>query len=335
MEKDIIEEFCNDLDIVVIVEEKRSLVEFQIKELLYNHQKKPLIIGKKNLDGSELFRTNGSISVDDIYEKLSSIFDKYLIKNSLLKLNIPNQLKENTHNHSKSGSNSVALYGSFERTPYFCSGCPHNTGTKIPKGSKALAGIGCHFMAQWMDRDTLGFTQMGGEGASWIGESNFVELDHVFQNMGDGTYVHSGALAIRAAVAADTNITFKILYNDAVAMTGGQQMDGPFDPIQICKQLLAENVKKVYLISDDIDKFNNLKIPSEIKIFHRKDYIDAQTLISKIKGVTAIVYDQTCAAEKRRRRKRGFILTLIKECLLTISFVKDAVIVVFNLIAFQ
>ena len=305
LEKDIIEEFCNDLDIVVIVEEKRSLVEFQIKELLYNQEKKPLIIGKKNLDGSELFRTNGSISVDDIYEKLSSIFDKYLSKHSLSKLNIPNQLKENTYNHSKSGSNSVALYGSFERTPYFCSGCPHNTGTKIPKGSKALAGIGCHFMAQWMDRDTLGFTQMGGEGASWIGESNFVELDHVFQNMGDGTYVHSGALAIRAAVAANTNITFKILYNDAVAMTGGQQMDGPFDPIQICKQLLAENVKKVYLISDDIDKFNNLKIPSEIKIFHRKDYIDAQTLISKIKGVTAIVYDQTCAAEKRRRRKRG------------------------------
>ena len=190
-------------------------------------------------------------------------------------------------------------------------------------------------MAQWMDRDTLGFTQMGGEGASWIGESNFVELDHVFQNMGDGTYVHSGALAIRAAVAADTNITFKILYNDAVAMTGGQQMDGPFDPIQICKQLLAENVKKVYLISDDIEKFKNLKVPSEIKIFHRKDYIDAQTLISKIKGVTAIVYDQTCAAEKEDEEKEGFILTLIKECLLIISFVKDAVIVVFNLIAFQ
>jgi len=305
LEKDIIEEFCNGLDIVVIVEEKRSLVEFQIKELLFNNEKKPLIIGKKNLDGSQLFRTNGSITVNDIYEKLSLIFGKYLSKDSLFNLNIPSQLKENIHNPSKSGSNSVALYGSFERTPYFCSGCPHNTGTKIPKGSKALAGIGCHFMAQWMDRDTLGFTQMGGEGASWIGESNFVELDHVFQNMGDGTYVHSGALAIRAAVAADTNITFKILYNDAVAMTGGQQMDGPFDPIQICKQLLAENVKKVYLISDDIEKFKNLKVPSEIKIFHRKDYIDAQTLISKIKGVTAIVYDQTCAAEKRRRRKRG------------------------------
>ncbi len=305
LEKDIIEEFCNGLDIVVIVEEKRSLVEFQIKELLFNNEKKPLIIGKKNLDGSELFRTNGSITVNDIYEKLSLIFGKYLSKDSLFNLNIPIQLKENIHNPSKSGSSSVALYGSFERTPYFCSGCPHNTGTKIPKGSKALAGIGCHFMAQWMDRDTLGFTQMGGEGASWIGESNFVELDHVFQNMGDGTYVHSGALAIRAAVAAGTNITFKILYNDAVAMTGGQQMDGPFDPIQICKQLLAENVKKVYLISDDIEKFKNLKVPSEIKIFHRKDYIDAQTLISKIKGVTAIVYDQTCAAEKRRRRKRG------------------------------
>ena len=305
LEKDIIEEFCNGLDIAVIVEEKRSLVEFQIKELLFNNEKKPLIIGKKNLDGSQLFRTNGSITVNDIYEKLSLIFGKYLSKDSLFNLNIPSQLKENIHNPSKSGSNSVALYGSFERTPYFCSGCPHNTGTKIPKGSKALAGIGCHFMAQWMDRDTLGFTQMGGEGASWIGESNFVELDHVFQNMGDGTYVHSGALAIRAAVAADTNITFKILYNDAVAMTGGQQMDGPFDPIQICKQLLAENVKKVYLISDDIEKFKNLKVPSEIKIFHRKDYIDAQTLISKIKGVTAIVYDQTCAAEKRRRRKRG------------------------------
>ena len=305
LEKDIIEEFCNGLDIVVIVEEKRSLVEFQIKELLFNNEKKPLIIGKKNLDGSQLFLTNGSITVNDIYEKLSLIFSKYLSKDSLFNLNIPVQLKENNHNPSKSGYKSVALYGSFERTPYFCSGCPHNTGTKIPKGSKALAGIGCHFMAQWMDRDTLGFTQMGGEGASWIGESNFVELDHVFQNMGDGTYVHSGALAIRAAVAADTNITFKILYNDAVAMTGGQQMDGPFDPIQICKQLLAENVKKVYLISDDIEKFKNLKVPSEIKIFHRKDYIDAQTLISKIKGVTAIVYDQTCAAEKRRRRKRG------------------------------
>ena len=203
----------------------------------------------------------------------------------------------------------VAEMPAMERTPYFCSGCPHNTGTRVPEGSIALAGIGCHFMAQWMERSTAGFTQMGGEGASWIGEAPFVKTQHVFQNIGDGTYFHSGFLAVRAAIASGVNITFKILYNDAVAMTGGQHIDGNLTPPQIARELLAEGVKKVVVVTDEPEKYGpNAGFPPEVQIHHRDDYdAGAARDSARSKAPSAIIYDQTCAAEKRRRRKRNAV----------------------------
>ena len=192
------------------------------------------------------------------------------------------------------------------RTPYFCAGCPHNSSTVVPEGSRALSGIGCHFMAQWMDRNTAGFTQMGGEGASWLGESRFSTTEHVFQNIGDGTYFHSGLLAIRACVAGGVNMTFKILYNDAVAMTGGQPMDGPLDPASISRQIRAEGVGQIVVVTDQPDKYPaSTEWAPGVTVHHRRELIAVQESLREVKGVTALIYDQTCAAEKRRRRRRG------------------------------
>ena len=192
-----------------------------------------------------------------------------------------------------------------ERLPYFCAGCPHNSSTIVPEGSRAYAGIGCHYMAQWMDRETLGFTHMGGEGANWIGESLFSKRQHVFQNIGDGTYNHSGIQAIRAAVAANTDITYKILFNDAVAMTGGQGNDGQLSAMRIVNELLAIGIENTVLVYDDKEDLSLSSFPAQIEKFGREKLNDIQEKLSKIRGVTAIVYVQTCAAEKRRRRKRG------------------------------
>ena len=191
------------------------------------------------------------------------------------------------------------------RQPYFCSGCPHNTSTKLPEGSRATAGIGCHVMAIWMDRSTSEFTHMGGEGVPWIGQAPFTEEKHIFANLGDGTYYHSGILAIRAAVAADVNITYKILYNDAVAMTGGQPIDGPLSPADVAKQVAAEGVKRIIVVSDEPDKYPSGYFSSDIRIHHRDELDAVQRELREIPGVTVLLYDQTCAAEKRRRRKRG------------------------------
>jgi indolepyruvate ferredoxin oxidoreductase len=192
-----------------------------------------------------------------------------------------------------------------ERNPYFCSGCPHNSSTKLPEGSRAYAGIGCHYMAQWMDRDTLGFTHMGGEGANWIGEAPFSNTKHVFQNLGDGTYNHSGIMAIRAALAAGTTITYKILYNDAVAMTGGQGNEGDLSPQRIVRELLAMGMGRVDVVYDAKEDLDLKSFPAGVKISERAKLMTVQQEMAKTEGVTAIVYVQTCAAEKRRRRKRG------------------------------
>ncbi len=192
------------------------------------------------------------------------------------------------------------------RIPYFCSGCPHNTSTVVPEGMRAYAGIGCHYMAQWMDRSTLGYTQMGGEGANWIGEAPFSKRPHVFQNLGDGTYNHSGYMAIRAAIAAGVNITYKILFNDAVAMTGGQPNDGGLTVPQIARQVAAEGAKRVVVVTDEPWKYaRREEWPRGLTIHHRDDLIPVQQELAAIPGVTVLIYDQTCAAEKRRRRKRG------------------------------
>src|SRR5207237_2544708 len=194
----------------------------------------------------------------------------------------------------------------FVRTPYFCSGCPHNTSTRVPEGSRALAGIGCHYLAQFMDRSTATFTQMGGEGASWIGQAPFTETAHVFANIGDGTYTHSGILAIRSAVAAGVNMTYKVLFNDAVAMTGGQALDGGLTVPIVTRQLAAEGVRQIVVVTDEPDKYPPATdFAPGTSVRHRDELDQVQRELREVGGVTAIVYDQTCAAEKRRRRKRG------------------------------
>ncbi|TIW93474.1 MAG: indolepyruvate ferredoxin oxidoreductase family protein, partial [Mesorhizobium sp.] len=192
------------------------------------------------------------------------------------------------------------------RTPFFCSGCPHNSSTKVPDGSLAAAGIGCHFMALWMDRNTVGFTAMGGEGAQWVGQAPFSKRDHIFQNLGDGTYNHSGALAIRFALSTDANITYKILYNDAVAMTGGQPHEGGLTVDMIARQVRAEGVERIAIVTDEPDKYTGkIEFPAGATIHHRDDLDLIQRELRVVRGVSVLIYDQTCAAEKRRRRKRG------------------------------
>ena len=192
-----------------------------------------------------------------------------------------------------------------ERKPWFCSGCPHNTSTRVPEGSRAVAGIGCHYMTIWMDRNTETFTQMGGEGVTWIGQQHFTKTKHIFANLGDGTYFHSGILAIRAAIAAKANITYRILFNDAVAMTGGQPVDGTLTVPMINATLVAEGVKKIVIVSDEPEKYKGVSLVNTPEVYHRDDYAAVMEEPRQAEGTTIIIYDQTCATEKRRRRKRG------------------------------
>jgi indolepyruvate ferredoxin oxidoreductase len=289
-------EFAEGLDRIVVVEEKRGLVETQVKEVLYGRADAPQVVGKRDELGAELFQSNGALDPNEI---------AVAIGRRILERNGDSQLAERVAEQEKLHTR-VPAKPAMDRTPYFCSGCPHNTGTRVPDGSIALAGIGCHFMAQWMDRNTAGFTQMGGEGASWIGEAPFVKTQHVFQNIGDGTYYHSGLLAVRAAVASGVNVTYKILFNDAVAMTGGQQVDGPLSVPQITRQVASEGAEKVVVVTDEPHKYGaKADFAEGVEVYHRDDYDAVQKRMREIPGVTVIIYDQTCAAEKRRRRKRG------------------------------
>jgi indolepyruvate ferredoxin oxidoreductase len=289
-------QFAEGLEKLIVVEEKRGLVEGQIKEVLYNVANAPEVVGKRDELGKELFQSTAALDPNEI---------AIAIGHRILERNSDAQLAERVAEQEKLAGRDPAK-PAMERTPYFCSGCPHNTGTLVPEGSVALSGIGCHFMAQWMDRRTTGYTQMGGEGASWMGEAPFVDTPHVFQNIGDGTYYHSGLLAVRAAVASGVNMTYKILFNDAVAMTGGQPVDGPMTVPQITQQVSAEGVKKVVVVTDEPEKYGpNPGFAEGVEIYHRDDYEKVQKEIREIPGITAIVYDQTCGAEKRRRRKRN------------------------------
>ena len=287
--------FANGLERIIVVEEKRGLIEPQLKDILYGRPGAPQIIGKRDEQGAILFRSDGALDPNHI---------AIVIGQRILAGVSDDQLAARVKDQEELESR-VLEKPAMDRTPYFCSGCPHNTGTKVPEGSVALAGIGCHFMAQWMDRSTAGYTQMGGEGASWMGEAPFVKTKHVFQNIGDGTYFHSGFLAVRATIASGVNVTFKILYNDAVAMTGGQHIDGNLTPPQIARELLAEGVKKVVTVTDEPEKYPAGAFPAEVEVHHRDDYDRVQREIREIEGTTAIIYDQTCASEKRRRRKRN------------------------------
>jgi len=291
-------EFTQGLTDLLVIEEKAPVVERQIKELLYHlpDAQRPKVIGKSDEHGKPVLSALGELRpsrimnmVADWLARLNPALDRRAL---VVDFQTPTLL-----------SNAA---DAVRRQPYFCSGCPHNTSTKLPDGSRALAGIGCHFMASWMERGTSGLIQMGAEGVDWAAQSRFTTEKHVFQNLGDGTYYHSGYLAIRQAIAAKTNITYKILYNDAVAMTGGQPVDGSISVPQIARQVEAEGVKQLVVVSDEVEKYKGHEgqFPAGTT-FHDRSELDAvQRRLREVEGVTVLIYDQTCAAEKRRRRKK-------------------------------
>lgn len=290
-------EFVKNKHEVLVVEEKRGIIESQFKEYFYDYpgHKPKRMVGKEDEDGNRLIPWVGELSpvqlADIVAQRLDHEFGGNTYRGRAQRL--------------ADDRGALIEIGGTRRMPYFCSGCPHNTSTKVPEGSRALAGIGCHFMASWMDRDTEGLIQMGGEGANWIPRSKFNGGKHIFQNLGDGTFYHSGSLAIRQAVAAKTNITYKILYNDAVAMTGGQPVDGPISVHTIAHTVRAEGVERIALVSDEPELFDASDFPPGMTISHRREMDTVQRELRDIEGVTILIYAQTCATEKRRRRKRG------------------------------
>ncbi|WP_415920805.1 indolepyruvate ferredoxin oxidoreductase family protein [Tateyamaria sp. SN6-1] len=290
-------DWAEGLDLIVVVEEKRKLIEVQIKEAIFDDRRGRRVYGwRKGASGEELFPTRGALDPIHIATKLGEILieegrDTDAIKGGMATLD-----------EARRSDNAEEIAA---RIPYFCSGCPHNSSTKVPEGSRAYAGIGCHYMVQWMDRETTGYTHMGAEGANWIGEANFSKRAHVFQNLGDGTYNHSGVQAIRAALAAGTNITYKVLYNDAVAMTGGQGNDGDLSPYRIVNEVRAMGCDHVAVVYDDKEDVDVDRFPSGVDVQERANLQTVQERFAKTEGVSVIVYVQTCAAEKRRRRKRG------------------------------
>ncbi|MEP5360465.1 MAG: indolepyruvate ferredoxin oxidoreductase family protein [Nitratireductor sp.] len=290
-------DFVRGKDEVLVVEEKRGIIESQFKEYFYDWpgHKPRVMVGKRDERGERLVPWTGELSpralVPIVAGRLDGLF--------------PGRgFAERAAEITRAEPIALAVEGA-ARTPYFCSGCPHNTSTKVPEGSKALAGIGCHFMASWMDRETSSLIQMGGEGVNWAASSRFTGKGHVFQNLGEGTWYHSGSMAIRQAVAAGANITYKILYNDAVAMTGGQPVDGPVSVQAIAHQVRAEGVERIALVSDQPEKFRLGDFPPGTSIHHRRAMDALQRELREIGGVTVLIYEQTCATEKRRRRKRG------------------------------
>ncbi len=313
-------EFAQGLREILVVEEKRQVIEYQLKEELYNWRPdvRPNVLGKfdeiegdysggewamPNPTAHTLLRANADLSPALIARAIARRLRK-LGLDADVQARIDAQLA--ILQAKEQSMQVVEVKG--DRQPWFCSGCPHNTSTVVPEGSRAMAGIGCHFMATWMDRATVGFTQMGGEGVPWVGQQPFTHDKHMFANLGDGTYFHSGSLAIRQAIAAGVNITYKILYNDAVAMTGGQPVgERPegHTPLQIAQSLDAEGVVKMAVVTDQPEKYQGAKLPAGATVHHRDELDRVQREFREIAGVTAILYDQTCATEKRRRRKRG------------------------------
>ncbi len=311
LEPEGVRDFARGLEEILVVEEKRQIVEYQLKEQLYNWRDdvRPRVVGKFDEKG-EWVRPHGEWLLPAAGELTPAMIAR-VIARRIERLGLATSGDDRrligervdwiNAKEAALAKPSITL----ARVPYFCSGCPHNTSTKVPEGSRATAGIGCHVMAIWMDRKTSEFTHMGGEGVPWIGQAPFTAEKHIFANLGDGTYYHSGLLAIRAAVAAKVNITYKILYNDAVAMTGGQPVDGPISPADIARQCAAEGVSKIVVVSDDPDRYPPGYFAGDVAIHHRDELDGVQRALRDTAGTTILLYDQTCAAEKRRRRKRG------------------------------
>jgi indolepyruvate ferredoxin oxidoreductase len=302
LEPEGVRQFAVGLEEIFIVEERREIVENQVKQELFNWRDdvRPRIVGKMDDHDKRFLTFAAELSVASLASSLTE---------RLLRLNLNPEIAEMLRAKADwfNGREATQMQpvAPITRTPYFCSGCPHNTSTKVPEGSRALAGIGCHFMALWMDRSTETFTHMGGEGVPWVGVAPFTKEAHVFANLGDGTYFHSGSLAIRQAVASGANITYKILYNDATAMTGGQHVDGDLSPQQVTFQLHAEGIREIYLVSENSHLYPSSDIAPGVKTAHRDELDAVMKACREVKGTSAIVFVQTCAAEKRRRRKRG------------------------------
>ncbi len=304
LEPEGVRQFAVGLEEIFIIEERREIVENQVKQELFNWRDdvRPRIVGKMDHHDKRFLPFAEELSVASL---ASSLTERLL----QLDLNpeIVAMLRAKADWFNGRQATQVQAIAPVTRTPYFCSGCPHNTSTKVPEGSRALAGIGCHFMSLWMNRNTETFTHMGGEGVPWVGIAPFTNEKHIFANLGDGTYFHSGSLAIRQSVASKANITYKILYNDAVAMTGGQRHDGDLSPQQITFQLHSEGIREIWLVSENPDAYPASTIAPGTKLAHRDELDKVMRTVREVPGCSAIVFVQTCAAEKRRRRKRGLM----------------------------
>ena len=296
LEPDGIRHFAEGLEEVLVIEEKREFIEHQLRWQLYNWREsvRPRVVGKQDEHGQWLLSPDNELSPGIIANVVAARIQRYHDSDAI---------RGTLAFFAEQGAKADAFVTPIKRSPYFCSGCPHNTSTKPPEGSRALAGIGCHIMALWMDRAET-FTQMGGEGVTWVGEAPFTTEKHVFANLGDGTYFHSGLLAIRQSIAAGVNITYKILYNDAVAMTGGQKHDGELSVDQIAAQMVAEHAKKVVVLTEDLSRYTGVTLPPSVRLLDRSALPAIQDEFIATPGCTVIIFDQTCAAEKRRRRKR-------------------------------
>jgi indolepyruvate ferredoxin oxidoreductase len=302
LEPEGVRQFAVGLEEIFIIEERREIVENQVKQELFNWRDdvRPRIVGKMDEHDKRFLTFEAEISVASL---VSSLTERLLRLN--LNPEIADMLRARADWFNGREASQVQAIAPVVRTPYFCSGCPHNTSTRVPEGSRALAGIGCHFMSLWMDRNTETYTHMGGEGVPWVGIAPFTSEKHIFANLGDGTYFHSGSLAIRQAIASKANITYKILYNDAVAMTGGQHVDGELSPQQITFQLHSEGIREIHLVSENPDAYPAASIAPGVKLAHRDELDRVMRDCRETPGCSAIVFVQTCAAEKRRRRKRG------------------------------
>jgi indolepyruvate ferredoxin oxidoreductase len=320
LEADGVRRFAQGLEEILVVEEKRQLLEYQLKEELYNWREdvRPRVVGKFDekgewallpsgsgylTHGDWLLPAAGELSVAQVARTLAARIGRFFTSPAIEARLALLEAKQSSLAQALLPATGISA---IQRTPYFCSGCPHNTSTRVPEGSRAVAGIGCHYMVTWMDRRTSTFTHMGGEGVTWVGQAPFSNEKHIFANLGDGTYFHSGLLAIRQSVAAGVAITYKILYNDAVAMTGGQAVDGQLSVARLSRQLAAEGIDKIVIVTDEPARYRQVRdLAPQTPVRHR-DQLDAvQRELRNYPGVSVLIYDQTCAAEKRRRRKRG------------------------------